>query len=313
MKNILAKAASVVLLTTALVGCEVVALEGDNVKKSNEFVTKDASELTIGVSISTLNNPFFVSVKDGINSVATEEGSKVKVVDAQDDTAKQSNDIDDLIQQGVDVLLINPVDSAAIVTSVQLANSAGIPVITIDRQSDGGDVLTLVASDNVEGGKMAAAYIEQLTGKNAKVIELEGIPGASATNERGEGFDNYAKDHLNVVNSQTANFDRAEGLTVMENLLQANKGEIDAVFAQNDEMALGAIEAIKAIGKVGEIVVVGFDGTEDGLNAIKAGSMSATIAQQPEVMGELAIQAAFDYFAGKTVDKQISSPLELIK
>ena len=308
MKKMIGFAAAAVLL---LSGCGSATLEGDN-KESGAVEEKEAKDLVIGVSLSTLNNPFFISVKDGIVDLAEEKGSEVKVLDAQDDTSKQSNDIDDLIQQGVDILLINPVDSSAISPAVEAANGAGIPVITIDRSSEGGDVITLVASDNVEGGKIAAQYIEEISGKQAKVAELEGIPGASATNERGQGFDDYAKDALDVVDKQTASFDRAKGLTVMENMLQANP-EIQAVFAQNDEMALGAIQAIQAAGKTGEIQVVGFDGTDDGLAAIEAGTLSATVAQQPAEMGKLAMQAAFDHFAGKDVEKSISSPLELIK
>ncbi|MGB3159814.1 MAG: D-ribose ABC transporter substrate-binding protein [Carnobacterium sp.] len=308
MKKLIGFAAAAVLF---LGGCGSATLEGDNTD-SGVVEEKDAKDLVVGVSLSTLNNPFFISVKEGIVNLAEEKGSEVKVLDAQDDTSKQSNDIDDLIQQGVDVLLINPVDSSAISPAVEAANSAGIPVITIDRSSEGGEVVTLVASDNVEGGKIAAQYIEEISGKDAKVAELEGIPGASATNERGKGFNEYAKENLDIVDQQTASFDRAKGLTVMENMLQS-KPEIQAVFAQNDEMALGAIQAIQAAGKTGEIQVVGFDGTEDGLAAIKAGTLSATVAQQPEEMGKLAMQAAFDHFSGKDVEKSIASPLELIK
>ena len=295
-----------------IAGCGAATLEGENTTESGPVEEKDTSELVVGVSISTLNNPFFVSLEQGISDLADEQGTEVKSVDAQDDTAKQTNDVDDLIQQGVDILLINPVDSAAITPAVESANAAGIPVITIDRSSDGGEVVTLVASDNVEGGEMAAKYIEEISGTDANTVQLEGVPGASATRERGEGFTNVAEESLNVVDSQTANFDRAEGLTVMENMLQANP-EIQAVFAQNDEMALGAIEAIQSAGKTGEIQVVGFDGTEDGVKAVEDGKLSATVAQQPEEMGKLAMQAAFDYFAGETIEEYIASPLELVK
>ena len=307
MKKLFGMTAAALLL---LAGCGGATLEGENAE-SAAVEDKEPSELVIGASISTLNNPFFVSLEAGINGLAEENGSKVISVDAQDDTAKQTNDIDDLIQQGVDILLINPVDSAAIAPAVEAANSAGIPVITIDRSSEGGQVVTLVASDNVAGGEMAAEYIAEISGKNANTVQLEGTPGASATRERGEGFANIAESSLNLLDSQTANFDRAEGLTVMENMLQAHT-DIKAVFAQNDEMALGAIEAIEAAGLTGKIQVVGFDGTEDGLAAVEAGTLSATVAQQPEEMGKLAIQAAYDYFAGKTVEKYIASPLELI-
>lgn len=307
MKKLLSLATAATLF---LAGCGAATLEGENTT-NDEAEQKDASELVVGVSISTLNNPFFVSLDEGIADLAEENGSTVKSVDAQNDTAKQTNDVDDLIQQGVDILLINPVDSSAITPAVESANASGIPVITIDRSSDGGEVVTLVASDNVEGGEMAAEYIEKISGKDANTVQLEGVPGASATRERGEGFTNVAEETLNVIDSQTANFDRAEGLTVMENMLQANP-DIKAVFAQNDEMALGAIEAIQAAGLTGEIQVVGFDGTEDGIKAVEAGTLSATVAQKPEEMGKLAMQAAIDYFAGETLEEYIASPLELV-
>lgn len=307
MKKLLSLATAALFL----VGCEQAFTLEDEDANVQEVTEKAPSELVVGVSISTLNNPFFVSLEEGINNLAEENGTKIKSLDAQNDTAKQTNDVDDLIQQGVDILLINPVDSSAITPAVESANAKGIPVITIDRSSESGKILALVASDNVEGGEMAAEYIKQISGENIETVQLEGVPGASASRERGKGFMNIAEESLNVIDSQTANFDRAEGLTVMENMLQANPS-IKAVFAQNDEMALGAIEAIKAAGLSGSIQVVGFDGTEDGINSVKAGVLSATVAQQPEEMGRLALQAAFDHFAGITIDEYIPSPLELI-
>lgn len=299
------------MVTAAFVlgGCGSAAtLDGDT-KESGEVAKKAPSELKVGVSISTLNNPFFVSVRDGIDNLAKENKTKTIVVDAQNDSAKQSNDVDDLIQQKVDVILINPVDSSAIQPAVESANEANIPVIAIDRSSDGGDVLTLVASDNVKGGEMAAQFILDKIGKNGRVVELEGIPGASATRERGKGFEEFAKGKLEIAEQQSADFDRAKGLTVMENILQSTK-DIKAVFAQNDEMALGALEALEAAGKK-DVIVVGFDGNDDGIKAVEEGRLNATVAQQPEEMGKLSLQAAYDYFDGKEVDKKIDSPLEL--
>ena len=271
----------------------------------------DPAEITVGLSVSTLSNPFFVSLEEGVNTLATENGTQVISVDAQDDSAKQSNDVDDLIQQGVDVLLINPVDSAVNTPAVEAANSAGIPVIMVDRATDAGEFVTLVASDNVAGGEMAAQYIVDQVGENASTLQLEGVPGASATNERGEGFTNVAETSLNVLDSQTANFDRAQGLTVMENMLQGNS-DVKAVFAQNDEMALGAIEAIKRAGLSNQITVVSFDGTEGGIKAVEDGSLATTIAQQPDEMGRLALQAAYDFYAGQEIPEKIDSPLELV-
>ena len=269
----------------------------------------DIEDITIGLSVSTLNNPFFVSLKDGIIAAAEEKGMKTIVVDAQDDSATQVSGVEDLIQQGVDILLINPTDSAAISTAVEYANSVGIPVITLDRSSDSGDVVTLVASDNEAGGQMAAEYITELLGENAIVAELEGTPGASATRERGAGFHSIADEKLQIISKQTGDFDRTQGLNVMENMIQGN-GSIQAVFAHNDEMALGALEAISSAGK--DLIVIGFDGIDDALASIRNGHLTATVAQQPVLMGEMAVQAAVDYIQGKEVEKVIAAPLKLV-
>jgi ribose transport system substrate-binding protein len=282
----------------------------DSGQKDDKKETKDSmKDVKVGVSISTLNNPFFVSLKDGIEKEAKEKGMKVTVVDAQDDTAKQISGIEDLILQKVDILLVNPTDSSAISSAVQSANEAGIPVITIDRSSEEGDIETFIASDNVAGGELAAEYLVKELGENAKVVELEGVSGASATRERGKGFHNIADKQLEVLTSQTAEFDRTKGLNVMENILQGKK-DIQGVFAHNDEMALGAIEAIKAAGK--DIIVVGFDGNDDALKAVENGELKATIAQQPALIGKEAVNASEKVLKGEKVDETISVPLKLV-
>ena len=144
--------------------------------------------ITLGVSLSTLNNPFFVSLKEGAEAAAADAGVKLIVVDAQDDPAKEATNIEDLIQKGVDALLINPTDSDAIVPSIQKANQAGIPVFTIDRGASGGDVVSHIASDNVAGGAMAAEFLCDAIGGTGQVVELEGIAGTSAARDRGQGF-----------------------------------------------------------------------------------------------------------------------------
>ena len=269
----------------------------------------DIEDITIGLSVSTLNNPFFVALKDGVIAAAEENGMKTIVVDAQDDSATQVSGIEDLIQQGADILLINPTDSAAISTAVEYANSVDIPVITLDRSSNSGKVVTLIASDNKAGGQMAAEYIIELLGENAVVAELEGTPGASATRERGAGFHSIADEKLQIVSKQTADFDRTQGLNVMENIIQGN-GNIQAVFAHNDEMALGALEAINSANK--DLITIGFDGTDDALSSIRNGQLTATVAQQPVLMGEMAVQAAIDHIQGKEVEEVIAAPLKLV-
>ena len=281
---------------------------GSTSKDSNDKASKDS--LTIGFSISTLNNPFFVTLNEGAQAQADALGAKLTVADAQDNASKQASDVEDLIQQGVDLLLINPVDSAAVASAVEAANAAGIPIITVDRSSEGGEVVSHIASDNVAGGELAGHYLTELVGKGAKVVELEGVAGSSAARDRGEGFNKAIEGQLDVVARQTANFNRAEGLTVMENILQANP-DVVGVFAHNDEMALGALEAIAASGK--DIKVIGFDATDDAQAAVKAGTMAATVAQKPEEIGSKAIETAIKYLKGDTVDASIPVELELIK
>lgn len=275
------------------------------------FVNESSKDGTVkvGLSISTLSNPFFVSLRDVIVEEAEAKGMEIIVVNSQDDPATEISNIEDLIQQGVDILLINPTDSSAVSSAVQSANNANIPVITIDRSADQGEVETLITSDNVAGGEMAAAFILDQLGEDAKVAELEGVSGASATRERGEGFHRIADEKLDVVASQPADFDRIKGLNVMENTLQGNN-DVEAVFAHNDEMALGAVEAIQAAGK--DVIVVGFDGIEDALNAVEAGDLTATIAQQPDLMGQEAITAAEKVLSGEEVEDIIKVPLDLV-
>ena len=294
----------------AMIGAALISVAGcgSSDKKSNGAAS-GSKNVTIGFSVSTQNNPFFVTMANSVKAAADKAGVNVKIVDAQNDPAKQANDIADLLQGNISVLIVNPVDSAAISNSVIAANKAKIPVITIDRSSDKGEVAAHIASNNVKGGEMAAEYIIQKLGEKVKVAELEGIPGASATRERGEGFHKVADQKLTVVAKQSADFDRSKGLTVAENMLQANP-DIQAIFAQNDEMALGAIEAAKSANK--KIFIVGFDGTQDGLKAVEAGTMAATIAQQPELMGQQGLDAAVKVAKGEKVEAKIGVPLKLV-
>lgn len=269
-----------------------------------------AEDFKIGFSISTLNNPFFVTLSEGAEAKAKELGATLSVVDAQDNASKQASDVEDLIQQDVDMIMINPVDSEAVAAAVESANSANIPVITVDRSSAGGEVVSHIASDNVAGGEMAGEHLLSLVGEGALVAELEGVPGSSAARERGEGFNNVAEGKLEVSAKQTANFNRSEGLSVMENILQANP-DIKGVFAHNDEMALGALEAIEASGK--DITVVGFDATDDAVKAVEEGRLAGTIAQKPEMIGEKALETAVQSLKGEKVEASIPVELELVK
>jgi ribose transport system substrate-binding protein len=213
----------------------------------------------------------------------------------------------------VDALLVNPTDGDAVVPSIEKANAAGIPVITVDRAANGGQVISHIASDNVAGGALAGEYLCNALGGTGQVVELEGIPGTSAARDRGQGFETYLSEQcpsLEIIAKQTANFDRAEGLTVFENILQAQP-QIDGVFAQNDEMVLGAIEAADAAGRTG-ITFVGFDAIYDALLAVDSGSLAATVAQRPHLMGVLGVQNAVQYLNGESVLPNIPVDLAVV-
>ncbi len=302
----LASLALAAVMLFSVTGCNAITIDGEE-DSSSEASGELTGNGSIGFSVSTLNNPFFVTLSEGAKEKAEEEGVELIVVDAGDESAKQASDIEDLISKNISVLIVNPVDSDAVAPAVKDAVSKGIKVISVDRVVNGVDVDCSIASDNVAGAEAVTEYLVSLVGEGAKVAEIEGVSGASATIDRGEGFHNVADDQLDVVSSQTANFNRSEGMTVMENMLQADP-DIKAVFAHNDEMALGAVEAIGSR----DIIVVGFDATDDAQAAIKAGKMAATVAQKPDLMGATAVETAQKILNGETVEKEIPVEVELI-
>lgn len=269
-----------------------------------------AADGKLALVVSTLNNPFFVSMKEGAEKKAAELGYELVVLDSNNDPAKELSNIEDLVIKKVAAILINPANSDAVGNAIKIANRAGIPVLTLDRGAVRGEVVSHIASDNVAGGKMAGDYIANKLGKGAKIIQLEGIAGTSAAKERGEGFmQAVTANSFELLATQPADFDRAKGLNVMENLLTAHP-DVAAVFAQNDEMALGALRAIKAAGK--NVLIIGFDGTDEGITAVKAGDMGATVGQQPALIGALGVQAAVDTLNGKKVAAYVPVPLQVI-
>ncbi|HAT4190163.1 TPA: ribose ABC transporter substrate-binding protein RbsB [Clostridium perfringens] len=267
----------------------------------------------IGMVLSTLNNPFFVNMKDGAEKEAEKLGYDLVVLDSQNDPAKERANVEDLVQLGVIALLINPTDSDAVVKTVEVANKSNIPVITLDRQANGGKITSHIASDNIKGGEMAAEYVLDKF-KDEKepinVVEIQGIPGASATRDRGEGFHNIMdkNDKFNFISIQAADFDRQKGLQVMENIIQANPN-IQVVFAHNDEMALGAVKAIKTSGI--NALVIGFDGNDDAKDSIDANEMTATIAQQPDLIGALGVELANKIYNGESIKDKIAADLKV--
>ncbi|OFI01503.1 D-ribose-binding periplasmic protein precursor [Clostridium acetireducens DSM 10703] len=295
-----------IIAFATLAGCgQQGAKKGNETKKETTTASKK-----IGMIVSTLNNPFFVSMKEGAAKKAKEMGYELVILDSQNDAAKERANVEDLVQQGVSALIVNPTDSDAVGNAIKVANDKKVPVLTVDRKANSGNVVSHIASDNIKGGNMAGEFILEKLGGKANIVELQGIPGASATRDRGKGFHEAVdgKAGVKVVATQPADFDRQKGLNVMENIMQGN-AKFDAVFAHNDEMALGAIKALKDK----KVVIVGFDGNEDAKKAVDEGKLTATIAQQPDLMGSLAVENAIKVIKGEKVANEIPVDLKIIK
>ncbi|MFE9834894.1 substrate-binding domain-containing protein [Streptomyces sp. NPDC005551] len=266
----------------------------------------------VGLSLSTLNNPFFVQIKAGAQEEAKKRGADLTVTDAQNDASQQANQLQNFTSEGLGSIVVNPVDSDAAGPAVRAANKAGIPVIGVDRGVNKADTAALVASDNVAGGKLAAEALADKLGGRGTIVILQGQAGTSASRERGAGFAAGLKEHpgIKVVAKQPADFDRTKGLDVMTNMLQAHP-DVQGVFAENDEMALGAIKALGS--KAGKsVAVIGFDGTPDGLKAVEAGTLYASVAQQPKELGRIAVRNALAAAEGEKVDKTVKVPVKVV-
>ncbi|WP_405955181.1 substrate-binding domain-containing protein [Streptomyces phaeochromogenes] len=271
-----------------------------------------SSNPKVGLSLSTLNNPFFVQIKEGAQAEAKKLGADLTVTDAQNDASQQANQLQNFTSEGVDSIIVNPVDSDAAGPSVRSANKADIPVVGVDRGVNKAETAALVASDNVEGGKLGAKALAEKLGGKGKIVILQGLAGTSASRERGAGFAEGLKAYpgIDVVAKQPADFDRTKGLDVMTNLLQAHP-DVQGVFAENDEMALGAVKALGS--KAGKSVqIIGFDGTPDGLKAVKEGTMYASVAQQPKELGRIAVENALRAADDKEVEKTVKVPVKVV-
>lgn len=265
-------------------------------------------KIKIGYAINTLNNPFFVAVKNGAEKEAEKLGVELVVVNANDDLATQLQGVEDLIQQKIDVLILDPVDSKGTIPAAEAANKAGIKVITTGRELEGAEVVTHLGYDEVRHGIVAGEFMSKQLGGKGNVVELQGIMGTNVAQDRSKGFQEgvATSPDIKIVASQSADFDRAKAMTVMENILQANP-EIHGVYAANDEMALGAVQAIKAANRTG-IVVVSNDGTADALQAIKDGDIAGTMAIYPNQYGQKAVQIAKKVAGGESVEKKLELP-----
>jgi ribose transport system substrate-binding protein len=263
----------------------------------------------IALFVSTINNPYFVTMAEGAKAAAADFGADLTVFDGQNDSLTQTNQIDAAIAAGYQAILLNPTHQEALIPAVQRANAAGIPVFSVDRDVKGGERVCYIGTSNVLAAEQGAvSFLGFLANANKgvpwKIVILEGIPGASAAVEREAGFKKVINPLVEaglvkIVKDLTAQFDRAEGLRVMGDILATTK-DIDGVICANDEMCLGALQALKGAGvPVGManngVIIMGFDAIDDAVAAVKAGDFVGTVAQAPFIQGYWGAEAAILY------------------
>lgn len=275
----------------------------------------EAKSYVFGLVTKTLNNPFWELMHEGAVAVAEKNNAKIVYLapTQANNLEEQTRLMDDLITQKVDGIVLVPVDSEGIIPAIERANAAGIPVALANTKANGGKYITFSAVENYDAMTQVAEYVVEKLGGKGKVIILEGTAGAQTAIDRLKAInDVLAKNPgIEIVASQTAEFARAKGLEVMENLLQTYD-EFDAVLACNDEMALGAIEALDAAGRLEGTIVSGFDGNSDALKSLTAGRMTVTMFQNAPAQAGDAVQALLDFLAGKEVPARIQTKGVLI-
>ncbi|MGD8241947.1 MAG: substrate-binding domain-containing protein [Desulfobacterales bacterium] len=279
-----------------------------------DLVTYEHFNKTAVVSVSTLENSFFSIMVQGAREAATLFGLELMVFDAKNQDAQQLTDIAAITSREVDVLIVNPTNSESIAPGIEFAHNFGIPVITVDRKASEGKVLCHIESDNVQGGRMAANILAQMLDHKGRILEMEGIPGTSAAHERGAGFNEALGkfNQIEVAYREVGNFDRLVAKAVTLRILD-NNGRIDGVFAHNDNMILGVIDAFEASGLKLPKALVGFDAIPAAEDSIRKGKLSATIAQKPKTMGWLAIETAARHFRGEPIPALKLVELKLVK
>jgi inositol transport system substrate-binding protein len=265
--------------------------------------TARAADITVMTSVPSLGFPFFVHMMQELKDEAQKLGVKTVESDGQNSAPKQTADVEAAVVQGVGGIVISPLDVNAMAPAIKTAIDNGVPVVTIDRRVTGVEgILAHVGADNVKGGEAQGNWLLESYPNGAKIINLQGQPGASPAIDRNKGLHNVIdqhKDKYQVVAEQTANFARDQGLSVTESLLAGMASPPDVIVAANDDMALGALEAVKARNLQGKVKVIGFDALPEALAAIRDGALAGTVEQFPGGQSRKAMDIMVDYLKSK--------------
>ncbi|MDR0886446.1 MAG: substrate-binding domain-containing protein [Clostridiales Family XIII bacterium] len=288
----------IMTMTFALAACSM----GDPATK-DKSEKKDDGKIVVGMTLYSLKNEFTVRLANAAKAKAEELGVELKVYDGNYDPSTQINQIETMISDGVDGIVLNPQDAQALAVGVDKAVAAGIPVVGVNTRVESDKLTSYVGSKDVYAGELEMQNIADLIGGKGNIVILEGPMGQSAQIERREGIQNILDKYpdINLLAEKTANWSRSEAMTIMENWLQAFS-EIDAVVGENDEMALGARQAIEAKGL--DIPTIGVDGITDALNAVEGKSMVASIFQDGAAQGSTALEVLVNKINGEDVDAE---------
>jgi len=270
--------------------------------------------ITIGITYQNLQNEFIINIQDAIREYAGENNLRIIEVDGQGKAENQISQTENFLALDVDAIILNPIGKYGSAPVVSIANREHKPIVVINAIVVNMDKATsFVGSNDSEAGRIAANYICKLLENEGNIAIIKGLNGHSAEIQRTAGIYEVLKQFpkMKVVYEQTANWDRAQGLNLMENWLSSGK-EIDAVIAQNDEMALGAYNAIEAAGRQNDILVIGIDAIQDALRSVKEGKLCGTVFQDAKEQGRLSMEVAMKAVKGEQVDKKYYIPFQLV-
>ena len=302
----------VVLLVFVFAGCSGQSSDKGADGGGEKEGAKEKDGFTIGVAMKTLNDQFPAAILDAMKKKADELGVKLVTTDGQADVSKQLQQVEDLIAQQVDLIILNPQDASALGAAVEAAKNAGIPVVEVNTKTDNSDYVSFVGSDDVDAGEIQANFIKEKIGEEGKVAVMYGVMGQSPQINREKGVLNILEGtKIKILASQTAEWQRDKALSLAENwILQFP--DMKAIMCQNDDMALGAMEAVMNAKKQDQILVVGVDAIEGALESVKKEQMACTIFQDAAGQGQGAVETALKILNGETVEKEVMIPFQLV-
>lgn len=270
----------------------------------------------IGVTHYGLKNEFTVLISDAQKEKAKELGVDIEIFDGNYDVNTQISQFENMVAQGFDAIIFSPVDVDAMAVAVEQAVQAGVPVFGVNTRVNSDKLTSYIGSNDVTAGEFEMNFIAEKIGGKGNIVIMEGPIGSSAQVQRREGIHNVLAKYpdIKVLAEKTANWSRAEGLALMENWLQTFEGQIDAVVGQNDEMALGALQALEGKGLTDrdDIPVVGVDAISDALQAVKDGRLNATVFQDAKGQGAQSVEVAVKYLKGEPIEKEYWIPFQLV-